>query len=387
VILVLLLFWSRELPKLNKSAILVISAIFVSFLLTSYGNYALKAQYFSYFVITIVSYGTVTALSRKINNLRQIFARTFSIIALFEGILAIAQFLGQRSFVLRRLGEPVLSMTDFGIARIVSSGTFIRAYGTFPHPNILAVFLLAGLFLNIWLILNENSIKWRILYSISLITSLFGLILTFSRASWLAGVIAGIVFTGIYIVRWGITKRVGFILALVFTTALVSFALFSPLIIDRGNIQGESLSKRTLYNSIAIKMIRDKPIFGWGGGESMLHMQQFSPIKLDPWDIQPIHNYYLLSAAEYGIPVSLALLLFFIYHVIRGFKASQTVSDVRRATWNMTLAILLIAFMMLMLLDHYFYTIMQTQLLLWIILGFIAGESMLHAKHINSQNE
>ncbi len=390
ILLILLIGWmlfrSRELPKLTKSSTALFLLIILSFLPNLSHINEINLRYLSFLVIGVVSYGTVTLLSTKFDNLPLVFARLFSIFALFQAVLAFYQFLAHRSMGLGKLGEPVLSALNFGVAKIVSGGTFIRGYGTFPHPNLLAVFLISIIFLNIWLILNQNSLKWRILHYTSLIVCVFALIITFSRGAWLAAVVGGLAFSIIYLLKFGWQKRFIFIGGSMIAALLICFVLFRPFILQRSDVSGEAWDKRGVYNHAAVEMIKDKPIFGLGAGKSMLHMQQYTETKLEPWDIQPIHNYYLLSAAEWGIPVALALIAFFVWHIILGFRAFKSSPDVQRATWNLVLVTLLICFMILMLFDHYFYTLMQTQFLLWIILGFIAGESMLHAKHKTASN-
>ncbi len=376
-----LLYRSRELPKLTKTSIALFLVLLFSFFFNLTHEYELNLRYFFFFAIGIVSYGTVILLDLRFPDLRVLFSRIFSFFALFEAILAISQFLAQSSLGLTKLGEPVLSALSFGVAKIVSGGTFIRGYGTFPHPNLLAIFLVSNVLLNMWLILNDNRIKWRIFLYLSLILSVFGLIVTFSRSGWLAALLGVLIFFAVSIVKANLNGRILMMAGAIVLSLVVCFVIFKPLIMQRSNVSDESWDKRGIYNQAAVKIIEDKALFGLGGGESMLHMQQYSPTKLEPWDIQPIHNYYLLSAAEFGIPVSLALIAFFVWHIVIGFRSFTSSIDVQRATWNLVLATLLICFMILMIFDHYFYTLMQTQFLLWIVLGFIAGESMLHAKH------
>jgi O-antigen ligase len=125
-------------------------------------------------------------------------------------------------------------------------------------------------------------------------------------------------------------------------------------------------------------MIKDNPLFGVGAGESVLHMEQYTNVKLEPWQKQPIHNYFLLSAAEIGIPGVLILIWIFLSHLkslIFNLKSSK---DFQLTAYNLLLIAILSTFLVLMLFDHYFYTLQQTQLLLWITLGVIAAQSKNH---------
>jgi sterol desaturase/sphingolipid hydroxylase (fatty acid hydroxylase superfamily) len=103
-------------------------------------------------------------------------------------------------------------------------------------------------------------------------------------------------------------------------------------------------------------------------------MQQFTSVKLEPWQIQPIHNYFLLTAAELGIAGAILLLGFFLWHLAKIGKSLiwQKIDD--ENVHRLILAVILFTFLVLMLFDHYFYTIHQAQLLLWLILGLIMRE-------------
>ncbi len=384
LLFVLLLFKSRELPKPTKSLLLLGSLVFIAVFANYPYIYELNGYFLATFLILVVSYETFSLIEKHAPNYRLWGSRAFIIFALFESILAIYQFLAQKSVGLSKLGESILSTTYFGVAKIVSGGTFIRPYGTFPHPNVLGAFLICGVLVNIWLIIGEYRSNIRSLYFATLIPLSFTLILTFSRSSWIVALVGLIVFTSLYIGKYSINKKLTLSLLALLLSTVTAFFILKPIIIDRSSGFGESSSMREVYNKTALKMIGEYPIFGVGAGESMLHMQQFSPIRLNTWEIQPIHNYYLLSAAELGIPAALALMLFFIYHLIIAFRRFKYSSNVLHGTWNLLLGTVLLCFMILMLFDHYFYTLMQTQFLLWMVLGLIAAEireNALHGKH------
>jgi len=55
---------------------------------------------------------------------------------------------------LQLLGESFLAPHLSGVAKIsTEQGLVMRAYGTFPHPNILATFLIISIFAGITLLL------------------------------------------------------------------------------------------------------------------------------------------------------------------------------------------------------------------------------------------
>jgi uncharacterized membrane protein YjgN (DUF898 family) len=113
-------------------------------------------------------------------------------------------------------------------------------------------------------------------------------------------------------------------------------------------------------------------------------------VPLNPYQIQPIHNYFLLAAAELGIPGMLILIWIFILHLkklVFGIKydvsaelntkyfIQNTNQNKEKVLYKLTLLTILISFLVLMQFDHYFYTLQQTQMLLWVVLGLIAAET------------
>jgi hypothetical protein len=82
-------------------------------------------------------------------------AAAFVASGVFQSALAILQFSKQSSLGLEILHESTLAVGMRGVAEISSSGLeFIRAYGTFPSPNILAGFLGICLFFAFYLFLR-----------------------------------------------------------------------------------------------------------------------------------------------------------------------------------------------------------------------------------------
>ena len=83
---------------------------------------------------------------------------------------------------------------------------------------------------------------------------------------------------------------------------------------------------------------------------------------------QPVHNIFLLIAAEAGI-FALAFFLFAIYNIVRHSKTA-----VPEPILRYTLLIILGGFLGLGLVDHYMFTIQQGSLIFWLTLGFLANQ-------------
>ena len=92
------------------------------------------------------------------------------------------------------------------------------------------------------------------------------------------------------------------------------------------------------------------------------------------WRYQPVHNLYLLIATETGI-LGLVLFLGFIFLLVWKTRRPniRVDADIRcpRTFYVILFFILLLGFF-----DHYFWTLQQGMLIVWIIFGITAGISL-----------
>ncbi len=329
----------------------------------------------------IVAYGTVKlVISEKgiENRIGQSLAPIFVAFSAVQSIIALLQFYKQTSLGLYRLGESYLGPNIIGVAKIiVDNQAFIRGYGTFPHPNVLGGFLTISILISIFLYLNSTW-KWRTILGIIIFLNILGLTITFSRAAYLALAIGLLIFFSFLIscllFRKGARGEVAvtklfMVIVTVIVSSTFSFLLFRPYLLSRAVIKDNTLNERMLFNQIGLSMIKSNLIFGVGAGESVLHMEQYSKTHLEPWQKQPIHNYFIISAAELGIPGTFILIWILISHL----KLLINKLRLSLSTKYLLLTTLLLCIFILMLFDHYFYTLQQTQLLLWLTLGVIAA--------------
>src|SRR5258708_7934878 len=108
----------------------------------------------------------------------------FACSSIFESLLAISQYLNQGSLngIFYYFGERTFTGDTPGIANAAIGGTLIlRPYATFPHPNVLAGYLLIAMVL-LWSFLLKNKNHLLQVSAVgSLIISRIALLLTFSR--------------------------------------------------------------------------------------------------------------------------------------------------------------------------------------------------------------
>ncbi|HPN96876.1 MAG TPA: O-antigen ligase family protein, partial [Candidatus Moranbacteria bacterium] len=195
---------------------------------------------------------------------------------------------------------------------------------------------------------------------------------------------------------------------------------------DASKLISQSLNERLLYMNVSpayvalqhisggrgtIKEITEL-MFGIGQGQFVWNMQEYSHNILESWQFQPVHNVFLLIWSELGV-VGLVLFMIFLYRL---FQSEKNVprgtfygSDVKQSTLiirqktnepregkredmaedksilcnkreelSMIIPLryfkgILLGFIFILFFDHYFWDIQQGSLMLWMIMGFIAG--------------
>lgn len=254
---------------------------------------------------------------------------------LFESTLTVLQFFKGGTLGLWFLGERTFSLSTPGIARFDFYGRqFLRPYATFPHPNVLAAFLVVAATVLLWF----KKTRKMIIFLAGL-----PLLLTVSRAAIAAGFISFLLLLD----KKGRMLLIGAMIVLL----PILYTRFSSIF----NFDNVSLLRREELSGVAIKVFEGSPFIGAG-------LNNFIPVAsgrllVGPSRfLQPVHNIFLLSLAETGIVGFLGFL------GLIGFAIWQ----VQREK-VMLLAWLLIIF--LGMFDHFFLTLPQGYRLLFLIWG------------------
>ncbi len=201
-------------------------------------------------------------------NIKLLLA-TVVVTGLFQGLIGLAQFIKQGSLGLKFFGEEVLAVNIDGVAKIDTSfGKYIRAYGTFAHPNQLSTFLIVACAtsLSLFFIFQMES---RGLQAKLSLAALFVLIFlefsTFSRSGLIA------MFACLAIILFLIKQkrqpiRIPLIVACI--AIVISVIAYRPFLFPRLTITDESTAERFYYNEIGIQLIKQQPVLGVGMGGS-----------------------------------------------------------------------------------------------------------------------
>lgn len=272
---------------------------------------------------------------------RKLISKMLSLGVSWVGLLSLAQFFAQRNiFGYLFLGEPVIYPSLGGVAKTSFFGReMLRAYGTFPHPNVLGGTMAVAV---LWLFTEGYFLPAGI--------AVLSLFVSFSHLAWIS-FLAGLFFLGI--LR---SKR---FMRTVFT---VFFLGVSPLILAVLFSATEDLSiiRRVELLQSAWRMVCSSPFIGSGLGLFTAKLPVFGLPSGPTLFLQPVHNIFALVAAESGLFALAALLLVFTFAA--------------REAWRRKRLLLLISLSQLAFLalfDHYLYTLPQGLFLLSLTLGFI----------------
>ena len=203
-----------------------------------------------------------------------------------------------------------------GLGFIVSDAADVtrRVSGTVGWPNTLGAYIAAILCwpLTLWLCSVGGHRRWMLL-AVCMI-GMLPLILTFSRGAWLgfgAGLIVA-VSLGLYS-GWMKARSVSKLILV----ALIAALVIVPFAGDIGQRLGaDTITVRGDLNAVAFNMIQANPVLGIGVNTFINVMAKYDQSGVTSYFAEPVHNAFLLIAAETGL-VGLGLFLAMIALVFR----------------------------------------------------------------------
>lgn len=294
--------------------------------------------------------------------------------AAVEALIGIAQFKAQGGMGLGFLGEPNLAAG--GISKIAAgAGLALRAYGTFLHPNILAVFLAVGTVI-VLTALTYTERPWnRYGLLILLYIIMLGLLTTFSRSGWIGAIMGMAAALGLAATSlpW---RRVAF--AGVVAVAAIAAAVWPvrEFVLPRATVAREepAVTARLAYAEMAWEIIKEHPLgIGIGNQTYVAYneglYEQTGMSRPAQW--QPVHNIYLLAAAETGVVGGATFTLLIVYAMA---SFGRRFYKRRREGWRWEEpAVLGVAAVLIVvgMFDHFLMTIAAGQFILWLAIGLL----------------
>ncbi|MFA5248520.1 MAG: O-antigen ligase family protein [Patescibacteria group bacterium] len=310
-------------------------------------------------------------------------AYAFFAALVLQSFLAFWQFFTQSAFGNKWLGMAEHLPSTPGSSVIETLGAdgtgerWLRAYGSLSHPNILGGLLVIGLLIIIFAIINnqrkpdKKSDPKFIIYHLSFIILLVGLLLSFSRAAYLCFLVGILIFFIFYLFKknWLAIKRLGGIILLSAVVFGVIFSSYQNLFITRAGGQArlevKSTVERKIYLDNALAMLKNNWWRPRGLGNYTVVLSRENK-DLFWYNFQPVHNTFLLVWLEAGIWGILFFLFFLGYLFWQSFKNKNILG-------LSILAILCI----IMSLDHWLWSLPFGTLFFWLAAGIIAKDNFL----------
>jgi len=340
----------KNIPKITWSG------IFLLMVLCGAGIFLHEATTFdALFLLRLIELWVVSYLiASQLISLRTLL--TVLVVALgFQGILGLTQLAFQKSLGLSFLGEPTLSPDTLGIGKIdIGETKYIRPVGTLVHANawgsmaLLAIGLLSAWYASLMDTNKQSSlqkIRTKIEKNVWVAPALKGIglffgicaLLSFSRGVWLG---LGMI---ILALLWNRKYRIKILAPLLI--ALVAIGTWQWSLIWQRIVDWKlAIFSRTEMLAYALDLINLKP-FGVGIGKFTLMLESdFSQRMFAPWELQPVHNFFLLAGAELGVPAIFVLLFVTLFLLWKS------------ARHGLLSLICVLALLPSLLSDHFFWT-------------------------------
>ncbi len=288
---------------------------------------------------------------------------------LLESLLAIGQLLNHGSLggLWYFVGERSFSSDTPWIANASLSGTLVlRPYGTLPHPNVLAGYLLT-IGTVVFMQQKEVQFKGKVFMFSSCVIGYLALLTTLSRIPIFIGSLLILLYLLQLLRRHYMTPerqlKIGRLTTIVILIGFCS-VIFFPLMSDvsnrflSSNIQEESVVEREHLVAASLEMLVEHPFFGVGIHGFLPSLPRYLSTSGEVLLLQPVHNIILLLAVETGM-VGELVAMYFLFRLF-----------IYRHTYQSSAGIPLILLLLCNQLDHYALTLQQGQLLVTLLIAY-----------------
>jgi O-Antigen ligase len=319
----------------------------------------------------------ITLLRTKV-DLKSIFS--WLIIALIpHAIFALAQVFLQYVPGWSWIGVAVQDPRHLGVSVVQTNDLrFLRAYGGFPHPNILGGFMTFGILLSTWLFLlpRKLSNKWSellILSTIPLFT--VALFYSFSRSAWIALAFGFFVLLFLTLIKkddqksdWIKTSLpIIAVTATILTFAFINWELTSSrlgLAPEPVRLEQQSVSERSQSLKNGIKVFQAYPILGTGPNSELPALANLTtPFSKGGQGgfapLEPPHNVFILILANFGISGSLIIFGFLLF-LLRQALTHWKIGDPNLRALSIAL---ITSWLVISMFDHYLFSLWSGQFL------------------------
>jgi putative inorganic carbon (HCO3(-)) transporter len=238
--------------------------------------------------------------------------------------------------VLQHVTNSSLGLTFFGEVKSIIhdpvGGEFIsRVAGTFGHPNNLAGYLNLIIQINLALLFAPLARFYKKLLLPLLVLTATTLILTYSRGGWLAMSFGGALTGYLCLARRTHTRIIPFLIStcLVVLLLISSVILITPLKKRFFEEDYGAARSRIPMAEVARNIIRGNPWLGIGLSNYVNVAPYYDTTKeAIAYEFpRPVHNEFLLIAAEIGVPSLICFLTIMAALIVQLFRASHSRED------------------------------------------------------------
>ena len=252
--------------------------------------------------------------------------------AVIQSTIAIGQFFIQTVVASTLLGISTHDPAVLGTAVIQAADRrWLRAYGAFPHPNVLGAYLaVAFLMCGVALTRAKEKWHWILLLAASQII-LIGLLFTFSRSAWISSLLGGVLTILVSFFRRPsgesnkdiiIHPVVVLALASVITASIFTAYFFDEMKgrigIAPSRLEYQSIDERLSSLSRAAPLLQGAWYRGTGIGNftnALFLSEKERGIDDVSYSYQPLHNVFFMIFAELGIVGILLFVLSVLYYI------------------------------------------------------------------------
>jgi O-antigen ligase len=223
------------------------------------------------------------------------------------------------AFIFGLLLQSILTLLQYsfnfdlgGLGFVV--GDVRRVSGTVGWPNTLGAYAAAVICLPVALWIC-GAVRNRFLLVLSIVFGAIPVALSFSRGAWLALAISIPLMYLLALKRHWISAG-GFLRQALILITLITISGFALAEQINERAEEDTISVREQLNDVAMNMVRANPLVGVGLNTFVSAMPKYDEQDVRAYFEEPVHNIFLLMAAETGV-VGLAIFLILIVMVYR----------------------------------------------------------------------
>lgn len=343
-----------KLKTIKKESFFLVFFLFVVNLYFSLNRYITLFAWIRFFEFFLLFF----LVSSQKKKFFPMFVKLLPFFVFFEFFLSLYQMVYGKSAngIFWIFGERKFNLLTPGIAKTSLFGkVFLRPYGTFSHPN-----SLAGFFLVVFIFLFFIP-KKTILEKISLFFCFLIILFSYSQSALFS---LFLFFLLSFLTPFFPVKIKSQKIIFIFLFILISAFSFLPLLIEK-NFSSPSLIDRNFLLQSSLLIFKQKPLFGVGLNNFIIALSKLEIFSGKKYLFQPVHNIFLLSLNETGI-LGFSLLMYFLS------KLFIKILNTREKNQRQTYFFVFLAFLFTGFFDHYWFTLIQNQLLISLLFGLIA---------------